>query len=108
MRTRHSVLASSSPARLRVLRDAGLAPEVDVSGVDETTDAPDVASAVSVLAERKASTVAGRPPVPWCSAATRCWTWMARLRASRPRRGRPPICGGACPDGLPRCIPGTA
>src|ERR1035438_2283031 len=57
------VLASSSPARCRLLRDAGFAPVIDVSGVDESVDAPaDTASAVRVLAERKASAVAGRHP----------------------------------------------
>jgi|GEM_PF-55478 len=57
------VLASSSPARRRLLRDAGFAPVIDVSGVDESIDAAaDTASAVRVLAERKASAVAGRHP----------------------------------------------
>lgn len=60
-RTPRLVLASSSPARRRLLRDAGFAPDVDVSGVDESFDpALDTASAVRVLAERKASAVAGR------------------------------------------------
>jgi len=62
-RTPRLVLASSSPARRRLLRDAGFAPAVDVSGVDERFDpALDTASAVCVLAERKASAVAGRHP----------------------------------------------
>src|ERR1700729_2909553 len=62
-RTPSLVLASSSPARRRLLRDAGFAPVVDVSGVDESFDAAlDTASAVSALAERKASAVAGRHP----------------------------------------------
>jgi septum formation protein len=62
-RTPRLVLASSSPTRRRLLRDAGFAPAVDVSGVDETVDpALDTASAVCVLAERKASAVAGRHP----------------------------------------------
>lgn len=55
------VLASASPARLRVLRDAGLAPEVQVSGVPEDDLdhlAPDAVA--GLLAERKASTVADR------------------------------------------------
>ncbi len=57
------VLASGSPARWRVLRDAGMDPEVVVSGVDETT-APgtDTAAAVAVLAERKAAAVAAQRP----------------------------------------------
>ncbi|MGI8446054.1 MAG: Maf family nucleotide pyrophosphatase [Streptosporangiaceae bacterium] len=60
-RTPRLVLASSSPARRRLLRDAGFAPDVDVSGVSESFDpALDTASAVCVLAERKASAVAGR------------------------------------------------
>lgn len=55
------VLASSSSARLGVLRAAGLAPEVMVSGVDEDLEerltAPD---AVLLLAGRKARAVADR------------------------------------------------
>lgn len=49
------VLASASPARLRVLRAAGLAPEVIVSGVDEDAfDEPSAAGLVAALAEAKA------------------------------------------------------
>lgn len=53
------MLASASPARLRLLRTAGFAPDVIVSGVDEEsiTD-PDPARAVVLLAEAKAATVA--------------------------------------------------
>jgi septum formation protein len=56
------ILASSSVTRLRVLRDAGFNPDVVVSGVSEEVDGIDTASAVVVLAERKASAVAGRLP----------------------------------------------
>lgn len=57
------VLASSSAARLRVLRDAGIDPEVIVSGVPETVDdGLDTPAAVQVLAERKASAVARQCP----------------------------------------------
>jgi septum formation protein len=55
------ILASASPARLRVLRDGGFDPVVEVSGADET-----IAShyspheAVRALAERKAEAVAER------------------------------------------------
>jgi septum formation protein len=55
------VLASGSQARLRVLRQSGIDPEVVVSGVDEsiaTTAGLGTAGAVALLAERKASTVA--------------------------------------------------
>ena len=54
------VLASASEARLRVLRDAGFAPEVIVSDVDEDIDAPDTATAVVTLAQRKGTAVADR------------------------------------------------
>lgn len=48
------VLASASPARLRLLRDAGFDPEVIVSGVPEDVDD------VEELAVRKATAVAAR------------------------------------------------
>jgi septum formation protein len=56
--TRRLVLASASPVRARVLREAGFAPEIIVSGVDEdgVTGASD--QVALVLAERKAAAVA--------------------------------------------------
>ena len=59
MPERSLILASGSPARLRLLRDAGFAPTVVVSGVPEND--PDDAGAGSMalrLAERKAVAVA--------------------------------------------------
>jgi septum formation protein len=66
---RRLVLASGSPARLALLRAAGFAPEVVVSGVDEDalTGARDEAEPVPGLVERlaraKAEAVAARPDV---------------------------------------------
>jgi septum formation protein len=56
---RRLVLASASPARLSLLRQAGLAPEVVVSQVDESAvRAPRVAEQVALLASAKAAAVA--------------------------------------------------
>lgn len=58
------MLASQSPARLGLLRQAGLAPEVIVSGVDEdAVTAPTPAELALALAEAKASVVAAKPEV---------------------------------------------
>lgn len=57
------VLASSSQGRLRVLRDAGMDPEVVVSGADESSQTGlATADLVQDLAERKAAAVARQRP----------------------------------------------
>jgi septum formation protein len=59
---RRLVLASASPARLRLLVGAGFAPEVIVSGIEEEGfEASDLPGLVTALAEAKAEAVAARP-----------------------------------------------
>jgi septum formation protein len=57
------VLASASPARLAVLRAAGLEPKVMVSGMDEAAFSADTpAELAGLLAQAKAATVASGLP----------------------------------------------
>lgn len=58
--TRRLVLASASAVRIRVLREAGFAPEVIVSGVDEDDVTGPADEVALLLAERKATVVAKR------------------------------------------------
>ena len=86
------VLASASPARLAVLRAAGLEPRVMVSGVDETAfSAATPAGLARRLAEAKAAAVAADLPGAagsWTGSTVitaMCWAFRCRC------------CGGCWP-----------
>jgi len=81
------VLASASPARLGVLREAGIAPRVMVSGVDEGgVGGLDAQAVACTLARRKAASVADR------LAATAALTGVAP-----PRVAATPVPAGDAP-----------
>ena len=123
--TRRLVLASASPVRARVLREAGFAPEVIVSGADEDDVTGPTAEVARTLAERKAKAVAeqlaGPPAIvlggdtvldvdgetrgkaPSLEVARAWWASVARpighppLRALRARHGDGPLRAAAWP-----------
>ena len=98
------ILASASPSRLRLLRAAGIDPEVVVSAVDEDQmleQMPDASpqEVAVVLAQAKARDVAVRHPGWLVLGRIRCWTWTVAVWESRSPRRSPLRAGGSCVAG---------
>ena len=103
------VLASGSPGRLRVLQQAGIDPEIVVSGADETAGPGlDTAALVTVLAERKAAAVAAQRPDALVLGCDSLLDLDGEALGKPARLSRPPPCGTGSPGGRRRCSPGTA
>ena len=108
--SRRLVLASASPARLRLLRDSGLDPEVVVSDVEETgVQAADGWELVELLAVAKATSVAARAGdalVLGCDSMLVLDGEVLGKPLDAGGRERP-LAADARPDRV-RCSPGTA
>ncbi len=103
------VLASASPARLGVLRAAGLDPEVVVSGVDESAfTATTAAELAGLLAQAKAAAVASGQADGLVIGCDSLLDLDGRALGKPASAGRPRRAGGRCRAGRGRWSPGTA
>ena len=103
------ILASASPARLAVLRSAGLEPEVMVSGVDESAlSAGTPAELAGLLAQAKAAAVASGLEHGLVIGCDSLLDLDGRALGKPASAERPPTAGARCPAGPAPWSPGTA